>query len=254
MQRAGAECAVVPDLLLAGQSLPYAWDEPAAAHTLLVTARAASATPDALAVPLHAPGASRRLDVDALASKAIPPLVLKGGQFGAGAADDETALGLVLGAQRKVFVDVFADGPTRVVRFSDAETAPPVATGVAEVAQRVHHLQLRLDETDRQFSALRGTAAPQRLDVFSHATVAAAAAPGGGGGGALPAAAARALALMVAGTATVTLRGARGLPAACNTVARLEVSTQVRALATVGIAAFCQQHGCGCAAQQTVLA
>jgi hypothetical protein len=69
----------------------------------------------------------------------------------------------------QVHIDVFADGPTRVVRFSDQETAADMGAGVLETFTRVQQLQRRLDDTNRRFAALRGAAGSDALDMFGRA-------------------------------------------------------------------------------------
>lgn len=66
-------------------------------------------------------------------------------------------------------IEIFADGPTRVVRFSDTETADPMGASNFEMLRRIQLLQERLSETDRRFAALRGGASIDRLDLFGRA-------------------------------------------------------------------------------------
>jgi hypothetical protein len=65
----------------------------------------------------------------------------------------------------QVHIDTFADGPTRVVRFSD-EVATPFDTSTAELIRQTHFLQERLHATDRRFAALRGASGIGCLNVF----------------------------------------------------------------------------------------
>lgn len=69
----------------------------------------------------------------------------------------------------QVYIDIFADGPTRVVRFADTEAAAVMATGVVEMCHRILQLQSRLEETDRRFVALRGSPTMDQLDLFGRA-------------------------------------------------------------------------------------
>jgi hypothetical protein len=68
----------------------------------------------------------------------------------------------------QVYIDTFADGPTRVVRFSD-KVADSFDTSTGELIRQTHLLQRRLHATDLRFAALRGGATMERLDIFGQA-------------------------------------------------------------------------------------
>jgi hypothetical protein len=69
----------------------------------------------------------------------------------------------------QVHIDIRADGPTRIVRFSDSDSAETVEGGIVETLRRVHAIEERLVTTNQRFAALRGGAGMSRLDLFGAA-------------------------------------------------------------------------------------
>ena len=70
---AARKLVAVADELPPGSELPFAWDEPTAAHSLRVTAQLRN-----FASHHHASGSERFLDIDTLPSKPLEPLVIRG--------------------------------------------------------------------------------------------------------------------------------------------------------------------------------
>lgn len=69
----------------------------------------------------------------------------------------------------QVQIEIFADGPTRIVRCSDTDTASALEGTVVSTMRRIHDAEHRLLVTNQRFAALRGGAGISRLDLFGAA-------------------------------------------------------------------------------------
>ena len=66
-------------------------------------------------------------------------------------------------------IEILADGPTRIVRCSDSDTASALEGTVVSTMRRIHDAEHRLLVTNQRFAALRGGAGISRLDLFGAA-------------------------------------------------------------------------------------
>jgi hypothetical protein len=181
-----------------GSVIAYAWDEPTEEHRLRVkvcgiaccyTGRLFAAS---LELTLPTPAAMQaRVDgktgapilaeysLDRLGTKPVLrlPTAKKAGSGDASTGGVPTELQervaslLASESSRKVYVTVFADGPTRVLRFADVQNA-----GVEEAEQSVLDLAARLKQVEQQlwhvnarFSALHGAGGVRDLDLYGRA-------------------------------------------------------------------------------------
>lgn len=69
----------------------------------------------------------------------------------------------------QVQLEIFADGPTRIVRCSDTDTASALEGTVVSTMRRIHDTEHRLLITNQRFAALRGGNGISRLDLFGAA-------------------------------------------------------------------------------------
>jgi len=69
----------------------------------------------------------------------------------------------------QVHIDIFADGPTRVVRFTDSGEDLGLEDGIIAEWRRVRHLEQQLSVANQRFVALRGGGGISRIDLFGSA-------------------------------------------------------------------------------------
>lgn len=69
----------------------------------------------------------------------------------------------------QVHIDIFADGPTRVVRFTDSGEDLGLEEGIIAEWRRVRKLEQQLSVANQRFVALRGGGGISRIDLFGSA-------------------------------------------------------------------------------------
>lgn len=69
----------------------------------------------------------------------------------------------------QVHINIFADGPTRVVRFTDSGEGMGLEDGIIAAWRRVRTIEQQLSIANQRFAALRGGAGLSRLDLFGSA-------------------------------------------------------------------------------------
>ena len=72
----------------------------------------------------------------------------------------------------QVYITVFADGPTRVLRFADAQNvgAEEAEQSVLDLAARLKQVEEQLWRVNAKFSALHGAGGVRDLDLYGRAS------------------------------------------------------------------------------------
>ena len=75
-------------------------------------------------------------------------------------------------APPQVYITVFADGPTRVLRFADAQNlgAEEAEQSVLDLAARLKQVEEQLWRVNAKFSALHGAGGVRDLDLYGRAS------------------------------------------------------------------------------------
>ncbi|BDA48868.1 probable vacuolar protein sorting-associated protein 13A at C-terminar half [Coccomyxa sp. Obi] len=160
---------------VAGSSLAYAWDEPSEEHRLRVKARVAgkTGTPVLAEYSLDRLGpkpvlrlpTAKRGSADNMANTNVPSDL-----------QEKVASLLASESSRKVYITVFADGPTRVLRFADVQNvgAEEAQQSILDLAARLKQVEEELWQVNARFSALHGATGDRQLDLYGRAPSAAA--------------------------------------------------------------------------------
>ncbi|KAL6785838.1 hypothetical protein ACKKBG_A00370 [Auxenochlorella protothecoides x Auxenochlorella symbiontica] len=174
------------DRLSPGQVMAYAWDQPMLMNKLRVQARVvgrasesrtADYAPDQLGdapvlmLPTHG-GAAERASAEGRLSRTLSaevPDVVK------------QKLVSLLAAEfsKKVYVSVYADGPTRVLRFSDEKNTSSLEQYhvILDLTARLKQVETQLREVSASFARLNGMAGAHALDLYGRTTADEGAAP-----------------------------------------------------------------------------
>eukprot|EP00892_Ulva_mutabilis_P007162 jgi/Ulvmu1/4818/UM020_0103.1 len=164
---------IKPESLEPGKEVPFAWDEPTHPHLLRITASVQS-SPSRLATTVEEDAeASTVLDIDKLPTKRVDPLTVKSSSYSqfSGPQELRSRLEGALAATvvRTVYIDIFADGPTRVVRFTDSGEELGLDGSIVAAWRRVRSIEQQLSVANQRFVALRGGAGISRIDLFGSA-------------------------------------------------------------------------------------
>ncbi|KAK9867090.1 hypothetical protein WJX84_006946 [Apatococcus fuscideae] len=167
------------DPMPGGNAMPYAWDEPTQDHKLTVQA-----------VCIDKVGQKRtavyQLDRPGAQVPLLLPTVNAGNQTGEGSSafshvqslskeknvpkDVKQKLSSLLAAEfsKKVYVTVYADGPTRVLRFADQQSVASLEAqeSVLDLKARLAQVETELKDINLDFTRLHGVSGVRQLDLY----------------------------------------------------------------------------------------
>eukprot|EP00887_Chlorella_sp_A99_P007742 scaffold20.g7742.t1 len=154
------------DSLGPGQVMPYAWDEIKLQNRIRVQAKVKGAT--------HSKVQDYSLDhLGDLPMMAVPTQAGK-------AANMQRRLYRTLSSelpddlkQKLVYVTVYADGPTRVLRLSDDKNVSSVEAQhvILDLAARVKQVETQLRDVNAAFARLNGLSGAHALDLYGRTTI-----------------------------------------------------------------------------------
>ncbi|KAK9815754.1 hypothetical protein WJX72_009012 [[Myrmecia] bisecta] len=163
---------------LGGAAMAYAWDEPNMEHRLRVQACVTGKVG-----PLQQRSQTYSLDQLGVQASLFLPTVQSrtetGGTLGAlesnPAVTEEMKekLASLLAAEfsRKVYVSVYADGPTRVLRLANSPSVALQETeeSILDLAARIKQVEAEVEEVNVRFARLHGLAGGRDLDLYGRA-------------------------------------------------------------------------------------